>query len=99
LATRFVNKTNRSEKSFCSRIAPFNVNGVTFPLQDEDVLIPFEKSAIATATFAYNASITSIAKKTGVSFATVSRALNSPEKVKPDTLKKIRNENIFWKSF
>jgi lysophospholipase L1-like esterase len=41
--------------------APFNVNGVTFPLQDGDVLIPSEKTAIANATAAYNASIRSIA--------------------------------------
>jgi hypothetical protein len=56
-------------------IAPFNVNGVTFPLQDEDVLIPFEKSAIATATFAYNASITSIAASNGLAVANMNAIL------------------------
>ncbi len=35
-------------------------------------------------------SISSIARQVGVSYATVSRALNFPEKVKPETLRKIR---------
>lgn len=49
--------------------APFNVNGVTFPLQDGDVLIPSEKSAIATATTAYNAAIVSIAASKNLAVA------------------------------
>ncbi len=38
-----------------------------------------------------NNSITSIAKRVGVSYVTVSRALNHPDKVKPETLAKIRS--------
>lgn len=49
--------------------APFNVNGVTFPLQDGDVLIPSEKSAIATATTAYNVAIMSIAASKNLAVA------------------------------
>ncbi|WP_291135847.1 G-D-S-L family lipolytic protein [Flavobacterium sp. UBA7663] len=49
--------------------APFNVNGVTFPLQDGDVLIPSEKTAIANATAAYNASIISIANANDLAVA------------------------------
>ena len=49
--------------------APFNVNGVTFPLQDGDVLIPSEKTAIANATAAYNASIISIANANNLAVA------------------------------
>jgi lysophospholipase L1-like esterase len=41
--------------------APLDKFGITYPLQDQHVLIPSEKTAIANATAAYNASIRSIA--------------------------------------
>jgi lysophospholipase L1-like esterase len=50
-------------------IAPFNVNGVTFPMQDGDVLIPSEQLAIANATNAYNAAIKSIAASKNLAVA------------------------------
>jgi lysophospholipase L1-like esterase len=56
--------------------APFNVNGVTFPLQDGDVLIPSEKTAIANATAAYNASIRSIAATKNLAVADMNAIMN-----------------------
>ena len=56
--------------------APFNVNGVTFPLQDGDVLIPSEKLAIANATNAYNASIRSIAASKNLAVADMNAIMN-----------------------
>ena len=55
--------------------APFNVNGVTFPLQDGDVLIPSEQAAIATATTAFNASIKSIAAAKNLAVADMNAIL------------------------
>jgi lysophospholipase L1-like esterase len=49
--------------------APFNVNGVTFPLQDGDVLLPSEQTVVATATAAYNATIKSIAASKNLAVA------------------------------
>jgi len=40
--------------------APVNVNGVSFPMQDKWVLTPNEQAEIATATAAYNSTISSI---------------------------------------
>lgn len=59
-----------------SGVAPFNVNGVTFPFQDGDVLIPSEQTAIATATAAYNASIKSIAASKNLAVADMNAILN-----------------------
>jgi len=56
--------------------APFNVNGVTFPLQDGDVLIPSEKTAIANATTAYNNSIRAIATTKGLAVADMNAIMN-----------------------
>ena len=56
--------------------APFNVNGVTFPLQDGDVLIPSEKNAIATATAAYNNSIRAIAASKNLAVADMNAIMN-----------------------
>jgi hypothetical protein len=57
-------------------VAPFNVNGVTFPLQDGDVLIPSEKTAIANATTAYNNAIVSIAASKNLAVADMNAILN-----------------------
>lgn len=57
-------------------VAPFNVNGVTFPLQDGDVLIPSEKTAIANATAAYNSAIVSIATAKNLAVADMNSIMN-----------------------
>lgn len=51
--------------------APLNVWGVTYPLQDQHVLVPSEIQMIKTATTAYNASIRSIADSKGLAFVDV----------------------------
>ena len=56
--------------------APFNVNGVSFPLQDGDVLIPSEKTAIANATTAYNNSIRNIAASKNLAVADMNALMN-----------------------
>ena len=56
--------------------APFNVNGVTFPFQDGDVLIPSEQTAISNATNAYNSAIKSIAASKGLAVADMNAILN-----------------------
>ena len=56
--------------------APFNVNGVSFPLQDGDVLIPSEKTAIANATTAYNNSIRNIAASKNLAVADMNAIMN-----------------------
>ncbi|HBK82961.1 MAG TPA: G-D-S-L family lipolytic protein [Flavobacterium sp.] len=55
--------------------APFDINGVSFPLQDGDVLIPSEQAAIATATNAYNASIKAIAASKNLAVADMNAIL------------------------
>lgn len=57
-------------------VAPFNVNGVTFPLQDGDVLIPSEKTAIANATTAYNNAIRSVAATKNLAVADMNAIMN-----------------------
>ena len=60
--------------------APFNTVGVTYPLQDKDVLIPTETNAIKTATDAYNVTIKTAADANGLAFvdakAVMSQLLN-----------------------
>ncbi|WP_396148206.1 G-D-S-L family lipolytic protein [Flavobacterium sp.] len=56
--------------------APFNVNGVTFPLSDQWVLIPSELTAISNATSAYNASIVSIANAKNLAVADMNAIMN-----------------------
>lgn len=55
--------------------APFDVNGVTFPLQDGDVLIPSEKAAIAAATTTFNNTILSIAASKDLAVADMNAIL------------------------
>ena len=50
--------------------------GITYPLQDQHVLIPFEINAIATATAAYNASIVSIANANDIAVADMNAIMN-----------------------
>ncbi|VXB15360.1 G-D-S-L family lipolytic protein [Flavobacterium sp. 9AF] len=56
--------------------APFNVNGVTFPLQDGDVLIPSEQLAITNATNTFNAKIRDIAASKNLAVADMNAILN-----------------------
>jgi hypothetical protein len=56
---------------------PQLINGVTVPLADQWVLTPEEKTAIQTATDAYNASITSIAGANDLAVADLNILLNS----------------------
>jgi lysophospholipase L1-like esterase len=57
--------------------APLNKFGITFPLQDKDVLIPSEIAAVATATDAYNATIQSVADTKGLAFVDAKATMNS----------------------
>lgn len=51
--------------------APFNVNGISYPLQDNRVLTAAEVAEVKAATDAYNASIKSIATTKGLAFVDV----------------------------
>ncbi|MFP9114130.1 G-D-S-L family lipolytic protein [Flavobacterium sp. RHBU_3] len=55
--------------------APFNVQGVTYPLTDQYVLIPSEISAINTATTSFNTSITTIAASKNLAVADMNAIL------------------------
>lgn len=48
--------------------APFNTWAVTYPLQDQHVLVPVEQTAIANATVAYNNAIRAAAEANGLAF-------------------------------
>lgn len=48
--------------------APFNTQGVTFPLEDKWTLTPEEQLSIKTATDAYNTTIEAIAASKGLAF-------------------------------
>ncbi len=48
--------------------APLDKFGITFPLQDKDVLIPTEIAELKIATDAYNATIKSLADSKGLAF-------------------------------
>jgi lysophospholipase L1-like esterase len=56
--------------------APFNVYGVTYPLQDQHVLIPSEIAALNTATTAFNGSIKQIAASKNIAVADMNAILN-----------------------
>ncbi|MBC7641986.1 MAG: G-D-S-L family lipolytic protein [Flavobacterium sp.] len=48
--------------------APFNVNGISYPLQDSEVLTSAETAEIKIATDAYNVTIKSLATAKGLAF-------------------------------
>src|SRR5690606_19429411 len=50
-------------------IAPFNINGITFPLQAQHVLTANEAQMVATATAAFNNAIKSIVQAKGLAIA------------------------------
>lgn len=63
LTTRSVIGTNQAGVP-----APFNVNGISYPLQDSRVLTADEVAQVKTATDAYNASIKAIADEKSLAF-------------------------------
>ncbi|MEL6810083.1 MAG: G-D-S-L family lipolytic protein [Bacteroidota bacterium] len=52
-----------------------SVNGITFPLEDQWVLVPAEQTSIATATAAYNATIQGLAIANDLAFVDARREL------------------------
>ena len=56
--------------------APLDKYGITYPLQDQHLLIPSELTAIANATNAYNASIKAIAASKNLAVADMNVILN-----------------------
>lgn len=56
--------------------APLDKFGITYPLQDQHVLIPSEKAAIETATAAYNGTIRSIAASKNLAVADMNAIMN-----------------------
>jgi lysophospholipase L1-like esterase len=59
-----------------SATAPFNINGVTWPLANKWVLTANEKTKVANATAAYNASIVSIANANDIAVADMNAIMN-----------------------
>lgn len=55
--------------------APLNVFGITYPLQDQHVLVPVEITAISTATASFNASIKAIAASKNIAVADMNAIL------------------------
>lgn len=56
--------------------APLDKYGITYPLEDKHILIPSEKTAIATATASYNVSIKAIAQAGGLAVADMNMIMN-----------------------
>ena len=56
--------------------APFNLYGITYPLEDKHILIPSEISEVTTATDAYNASIQVLAAAKGLAFLDINAMYN-----------------------
>ncbi len=55
--------------------ANLGVYGITFPLADKDILIPFEVNSIKMATDAYNVTIQTLAAEKGLAFVDANLAL------------------------
>ncbi|MAZ72383.1 MAG: G-D-S-L family lipolytic protein [Flavobacteriaceae bacterium] len=58
-----------------AQAAQLAINGITFPLTDQFVLLPSEQAAVATATAAYNATISSLAAANGLGYVDARRYL------------------------
>lgn len=56
--------------------APLDKYGITYPLEDKHILIPSEKTAIADATSAYNATIKTIAASQDLAVADMNEIMN-----------------------
>ncbi|WP_445714853.1 G-D-S-L family lipolytic protein [Flavobacterium sp.] len=59
-----------------SATAPFDINGVTWPLANKWVLTANEKTKVANATAAYNATIISIANSNDIAVADMNSVMN-----------------------
>jgi len=59
-----------------SPVADLNAFGVSFPLQDQHVLVPVEQQMIETATTAFNIAIKSVADSKGLAFVDVNSILS-----------------------
>lgn len=59
-----------------SATAPFNINGVTWPLANKWVLTANEKTKVANATASYNAAIVSIANANDLAVADMNAIMN-----------------------
>ena len=59
-----------------SATAPFNVNGISYPMQDNTTITATEASQLKTATDAYNASIQAIADAKGLAFVDINAMYN-----------------------
>ncbi|QLE01605.1 G-D-S-L family lipolytic protein [Galbibacter sp. BG1] len=56
--------------------APFNTVGVTYPLQDANILTPAEQTEVLTAQTAYNTTIKALADQNGLAFVDVEALMN-----------------------
>ena len=56
--------------------APFNVNGISYPMQDNTTITATEATQLKTATDAYNASIQTIADAKGLAFVDIKALYN-----------------------
>ncbi|MFD2434601.1 G-D-S-L family lipolytic protein [Mesonia maritima] len=54
-----------------------SINGVSYPMEDQHVLIPAEQEEIATVTATYNATIEAIATSKGLAFVDANTLLNN----------------------
>jgi lysophospholipase L1-like esterase len=59
-----------------SATAPFNINGVTWPLANQWILTANEQAKVANATAAYNAAIVSIAASNNIAVADMNAIMN-----------------------
>ncbi len=56
--------------------AKLSINGITYPMQDQYVLVPAEQQAITVATTAYNGAISMLASAKGLALADAKTALS-----------------------
>jgi hypothetical protein len=57
-------------------VPSLNAFGVSFPLQDQHVLVPVEQAMVATATAAFNVSIKAAADSKGLAFLDANAIMN-----------------------
>ena len=59
-----------------SATAPFNVNGISYPMQDNTTITATEATQLKTATDSYNASIQALAAAKGLAFVDINAMYN-----------------------
>ena len=59
-----------------SATAPFNVNGISYPMQDNTTITATEATQLKTATESYNASIQALAAAKGLAFVDINAMYN-----------------------